>query len=106
MQAVGIIANCQREAAVECAAELSRFLRERGIRVLLAEELAASMAEPVLPEGDASLGRTDLVVAVGGDGTLLAANRLASPHGTPILGIHSGGPASFGFLTETVPNAL
>jgi NAD+ kinase len=44
-----------------------------------------------------------VLVALGGDGTLLAANRLASPHGTPILGIHVGGPASFGFMTETTP---
>lgn len=103
MQAVGIIANCQREAAVACAADLSRFLRERDIRVQLAEELALSLGEPPPAGGDPAVGATNLVVAVGGDGTLLAANRLASPHGTPILGIHSGGPASFGFLTETVP---
>ncbi len=103
MQNVGIIANCQREAAVQCAADLLRFLQERRVRVRLAADLERVLGFSPSEGDDGDVGHTDLLVALGGDGTLLAANRLAAPHGTPILGIHAGGPASFGFLTETIP---
>jgi NAD+ kinase len=53
--------------------------------------------------GAGEVGASDFLVAFGGDGTLLAASRLAAPHDTPILGIHVGGPGSFGFLAESNP---
>jgi NAD+ kinase len=56
-----------------------------------------------LAADEAGLASSDFVIALGGDGTLLAANRIATTTGVPILGIHAGGPASFGFLTETTP---
>src|SRR5205807_7121781 len=98
---VGITANPSRPAALECAAELAERLAARGVEVRLQKTLAVRLAAP--PAADADLGRGSLLVAVGGDGTLLAASRLAAPHGTPILGVHVGGPASFGFMTETSP---
>jgi NAD+ kinase len=100
---VGIIANCRREAAIDAAREVARFLREMDVRVLLHRELAQAIGSPAEAVDEEELGRSRLVVALGGDGTLLAANRAAAPFGTPILGVHAGGPASFGFLTETVP---
>ncbi|MCH7494190.1 NAD(+)/NADH kinase, partial [bacterium] len=42
----------------------------------------------------------DLIVVVGGDGTLLTAGRMAIASGTPLLGVACGG---FGFLTESSP---
>jgi NAD+ kinase len=101
---VGIVANCRREAALECAKSLSGWLAERALVVRLASDLAEVLSLSDLAAADEALGSADLVIALGGDGTLLAANRLASPYGTPILGIHAGGPASFGFLTETTPS--
>lgn len=103
MERVGIIANCRRESAIECARDLTLCLRGRGISAALEPELAAALACEELALDEPELGRARFMVALGGDGTLLAANRLASPHGTPILGVHAGGPASFGFLTETTP---
>ena len=43
---------------------------------------------------------TDLIICVGGDGTVLRAARLAAPHGVPLLGVNMG---RLGFLTELVP---
>ncbi len=43
---------------------------------------------------------TDLIICVGGDGTVLRAARLAAPHGVPLLGVNMG---RLGFLTELAP---
>jgi len=103
VQSVGILANTHRETAIHCAGSLLEFLVARGVSVALNADVANALEAPDRRADDDAIGRADLVIALGGDGTLLAANRLASPHGTPILGIHAGGPASFGFLTETTP---
>src|SRR5262249_18417254 len=104
-QTVGIMANPARGAAVECAAALAGGLRQQGGNVCRQAEVAAAGGDGWTVVWEEELGRTGLLVAVGGDGTLLAASRAAAPHGTPILGVHCGGPASFGFLTETTPPA-
>ena len=102
MRAVGILANTWRDAAITTAGTIVRTLQDRGLETRVPAELARCLGlDASTPE--AELGSADLLVALGGDGTLLAANRLAAPHGTPILGVHVGGPGSFGFLTETTP---
>jgi NAD+ kinase len=103
VQSIGIIANYQRDAALQCSRELLECLEGRGVRVKLPPDLAEQLDSPAHAATDEELGQSQLLVALGGDGTLLAANRIASPYHTPILGVHAGGPASFGFLTETTP---
>jgi NAD+ kinase len=103
IEAVGILAHAGRQPALECARDLCRVLDRRGKRVLLPPEVAAAMKAPGLAVENGRAGEGQLLIALGGDGTLLAANRMAAPHGTPVLGVHVGGPASFGFLTETTP---
>jgi NAD+ kinase len=71
------------------------------VELRLEEAVARRVGAP--PAVEEELGQGDLLIAVGGDGTLLATSRLAAPYGTPILGVHCGGPASFGFMTETNP---
>ncbi len=51
----------------------------------------ASRPEPSLAEG------CDVVLALGGDGTMLGALRMAAPHGVPVLGVNLG---TLGYLTE------
>lgn len=45
----------------------------------------------------------DIVIAVGGDGTMLEAARLARPSGTPLIGVNAG---TVGFLTEVPPDQV
>ena len=55
-----------------------------------------------VPEGQFG-PRADLVIAVGGDGTLLYAARLVARHGVPLLGVNRG---RVGFLTDVMPQDM
>jgi NAD+ kinase len=110
---VGLIANTSRESALAYARQLVRWLLGWEVAVRLQPELAQRLGLPELAAEDEELAGADFIVALGGDGTLLKASRIATRAvaaslqpacaSAPILGIHSGGPGSFGFLTETTP---
>jgi NAD+ kinase len=76
----------------EQAETISAFLKQSGI----AQVAWGSMLDhSLLARIDAN--EFDLMIALGGDGTMLRAGHLCAPHGIPILGINLG---RFGFLTE------
>jgi NAD+ kinase len=106
VEAVGIIAHTGRETSLATAQAVVEMLLAKGKQVYLPEDLAEALGSPELAVEPERFGSGPLVVALGGDGTLLAANRLAAVHGTPVLGVHVGGPASFGFLTEVKPSEV
>jgi len=91
---VGVVVKPDDEAAARAAVELTRWLQRRDCEVLLDGAVAAADTEHSgvwSPEAD-----HDLVVVLGGDGTLLSVARRLGP-GLPILGVNLG---SLGFLTE------
>jgi NAD+ kinase len=77
-------------------------LVSRGVEVIISREAPALEDESAVtrvPEG--AIGeRADLVIAIGGDGTLLYAARLVAQHDVPLLGINRG---RLGFLTDVMP---
>lgn len=81
--------------------ELAREIRARHpeLRLLLEKPLASAMGEPASPEVE--LRAADLMIVLGGDGTLIHAARLLQGRQVPILGVNLG---SLGFLTE-IPRA-
>lgn len=92
---IGIVLHRDKPAAVELARGLGSWLAERGVGVaMLAEEAAAAGISDVGKEG---LVGADVVVSLGGDGTLLRAAREVLEIGTPVLGINLG---RVGFLAE------
>jgi NAD+ kinase len=95
---VGLVVHAGRPSAVEAARSLVGWLRGRGlsVRCLAGEPVAGDEArdQASFPDG------LDLVVSVGGDGTLLRAAQLASRADAPVLGVNVG---RLGFLTEVGP---
>jgi NAD+ kinase len=89
--------------AVEVASRLSAA--GVGVRIL-AEEAAhfdAAWRHHVVPTGPDATRGVELVLVLGGDGTLLRGAELARPCGIPLLGVNLG---RIGFLAEADPDAL
>jgi NAD+ kinase len=103
IQKVGIIANSSKESAVDYTCRLSEWLIERGLDVILDEEIAekARAYRGIAREKLADL--VDIIVVFGGDGTLLTASRSVRGRDVPIVGVNLGG---FGFMTVVNLNEL
>ncbi len=97
MKRIGIIAKPHKPEARAVLAELLPWLEARGVEAVLDEETAelagrsGGQPKPDLP------GLVDLLLVLGGDGTLLSVARLVGTRDVPILGVNLGG---LGFLTE------
>jgi len=91
---IAFYVNMHRERAREIAARAAAIAREVGYAVALPHEQddVLHLATP-----EATIAGAELLVTIGGDGTLLRGVHLAAPFGVPVLGINTG---RLGFLTE------
>ena len=97
LRAVGVVLHPRRDNA-QAVAAIADWSSARGIQVFgLAEELdrLTVLAEPV--EADRLVGEVDLMVSLGGDGTMLRALRMTHGRRVPVLGVNLG---RLGFLAE------
>jgi len=94
---IGIISKPKKTEIREIVPSLTQWLRERNVEVFIDKETAS-----LLESAEKSLSRNempsqvDLLVVLGGDGTLLAAARALNRKPVPILAVNLGG---LGFLT-------
>jgi NAD+ kinase len=100
---VGLVVRRESAGAIDLARSLVGRLRGRGVTVLLEPEVAG--VEDVRKVDKTTMAReADLIVSLGGDGTLLSVARLTATAEMRVLGVNLG---ALGFLTEvTTADAL
>jgi NAD+ kinase len=100
-----LIGKFQDPRVAECVQALVPELLARGLEVVAPRDGAAIGAPEgiqVLPLAE-FIERAQLVIAIGGDGTLLYAAGLVAEHDIPLLGINRG---RLGFLTDVLPQDM
>lgn len=105
-RSVLLVTHTGRPEAREAAHEATELLSASGleVRALAAEAEEAADAGAVLVEpGPEAAEGCELVIVLGGDGTILRGAELARPSGTPVLGVNLG---HVGFLAEAEWDAL
>ena len=102
---IGLIGRPGNEQALYSLKRLIRFLEESGVAVVLEEHTAQSLPDFNLAVcNHEELGNScDLVIVVGGDGSLLSAARSLVKHDVPLLGVNRG---RLGFLTDITPDDI
>ncbi len=92
---IGILHHPKKPESSELAEEIGGFLRAQGVGEIWQE--SAWESEAVMDH----LPNVDLLITLGGDGTLLRAARLGARHAVPMLGVKMG---RLGFLAEIMPD--
>jgi NAD+ kinase len=107
MHSVGLVLHPKRDSADAVEAMLA-WAKRREIQVLgIDSEIERLNCAAIAVSAADLAGRCDLLVSLGGDGTMLRAMRLADGHKAPVLGVNLG---KLGFLAEVdvpdLPDAL
>jgi NAD+ kinase len=98
-KSVGLVARYDKKQALELVEELAKYLIDKGLKVCIEDTLAGkvSVREKMVPLADM---KTDFIITIGGDGTILRTCISAPKPEPPILAINMG---VRGFLTEVEP---
>jgi NAD+ kinase len=104
-QSIALVGNAKDSRVAECMLSLAGHFYSQGVRALVDPGVdLAFRKDSVLPCPETAFAtRADLIIAIGGDGTLLYAARLVAGHSVPLLGINRG---RLGFLTDVSPGSM
>jgi NAD+ kinase len=102
---IGIIGRVGSELVLESVKTVAAFLLQRQLTVILEEEIAQLWPNHGLTVSARSMiGKMcDLVIVVGGDGSMLGAARNLAKYNVPVVGVNRGG---LGFLTDISPSEI
>jgi NAD+ kinase len=101
-----VLAHTGRESARRSATQVIGRLAAAGVAVRVTEDEVPALecvGATVVPSGPGAAEGAELVIVLGGDGTLLRAAEIARPAGTPLIGVNLG---HVGFLAEAEPDGL
>jgi NAD+ kinase len=103
MRTIGVVVKRGRAQAVDLARDLVAWLQRHGCTALVEPDARDAGVDATAVSKGAMLAQADLVVVLGGDGTLLSVARLMRDRAVPILGVNLGG---LGFLTAITMDEL
>ena len=105
MASVGILVHHERPGAWTLASEALEWLLARDHDVRIPHEDAARVAggAQVATDPDELIAGLDLLIGIGGDGTILRAVEIASDDDVPVLGVNAG---QLGYLASVEPGSL
>jgi NAD+ kinase len=103
MKTIGILTKPKFPDVKHILTDLVAWLRERKKEVVFDAKTAALVGESASYQKTQIATRSDMVLVLGGDGTMLSAARLLEERAVPILGVNMGG---LGFLTEITLDQL
>jgi NAD+ kinase len=106
VRACALVGRFTDSRVAESVSALLPSLKARCAQILVIDDGALPdwLNGDVVPVPEEQIAqRADIVIAIGGDGTLLYAARLVARHGVPLLGINRG---RLGFLTDVMPQDM
>jgi len=102
---IGLVGRSQQDGLAEVLEQLIELLQALGKELVLEARLDELVADTRIPRATLDeIGEdSDLVIVVGGDGSLLSAARTLAKYETPVLGVNRG---RLGFLTDISPDDI
>ena len=102
---IGLVGRSKQPGLREVVQQLLALLEERGLEVMLEDRLGELVEDRSHPLASCDeIGQSvDLVIVVGGDGSLLSAARTLAKYDTPVIGVNRG---RLGFLTDITPDEI
>jgi NAD+ kinase len=99
-----ILPNTERDTRLHYTKKIASAARDAGVHVYADEKLGAKLADEnvtFLPQDKLFEAEADVIIVLGGDGSMLDACEKAAPAGLPVLGVNLG---NLGFLTTIEKN--
>ncbi len=97
IKTVGVILNPNKKDILKKVLPIINWLEKREVEVLVSHQVKHNFPSKMLTDIEKMREKAQLIISLGGDGTLFRAARYFSSHQLPLLGINLGG---LGFLTE------
>ena len=102
---IGLIGRPDHSGVVDSLLRLLAFLRDQDVDIVLDDVTAGLIENPGVNEctREELSSRCDLVIVVGGDGSILNVAKFIASDQVPVIGINRG---KLGFLTDVLPNEI